>query len=74
MLDGLSYKSALERGFAMVRGEDGTIRRRAAQIASGEGLSLTFADGDVAAVASGTPAAGKPKSRGKPGGNQGSLF
>jgi len=74
VLEGLSYKSALNRGFALVRGEDGTIRRRVAQIASGEALSLNFADGDVAAVASGTPAPGKPKSRGKPSGNQGSLF
>jgi exodeoxyribonuclease VII large subunit len=74
VLEGLSYKSALDRGFALVRGEDGTIRRRASQIASGEGLSLTFSDGDVAAVATGTPASGKPKSRGKTSGNQGSLF
>jgi exodeoxyribonuclease VII large subunit len=74
VLEGLSYKSALDRGFALVRGEDGTIRRRAGQVASGEALSLTFADGDVSAVASGPPAAGKPKSRAKPSGNQGSLF
>jgi len=74
VLEGLSYRSALDRGFALVRGEDGTIRRRAAQVTSGEGLSLTFADGGVAAVASGTPAPGKSKSRGKTSGNQGSLF
>jgi exodeoxyribonuclease VII large subunit len=72
VLEGLSYKSALDRGFALVRGEDGKIRRRAAQVASGEGLSLTFADGDVGAVATGTPS--KPKSHGKPSGGQGSLF
>ncbi len=74
VLEGLSYKSALDRGFALVRAEDGTIRRRAAQVVSGEALSLTFADGDLTAVASGAPAPGKPKSRGKPSGNQGSLF
>jgi exodeoxyribonuclease VII large subunit len=74
VLDGVSYKGALERGFALVRGEDGSIRRRSEQVASGEALSLTFADGDVAAVASGPPAPGKSKSRGKPTGNQGSLF
>jgi exodeoxyribonuclease VII large subunit len=74
VLDGVSYKGALERGFALVRGEGGSIRRRAAQIPSGEVLSLTFADGDVAAVASGTAVLGKPKSRRKPSGNQGSLF
>jgi len=74
VLDGVSYKGALERGFALVRSEDGSIRRRAAQVASGETLSLTFADGDVAVLASGTAAPGKPKSRNKPSGNQGSLF
>jgi exodeoxyribonuclease VII large subunit len=72
VLEGLSYRSALDRGFALVRGEDGRIRRRAAQVAGGEGLSLTFADGDVGAVATGTPS--KPKPRGKPSGGQGSLF
>jgi exodeoxyribonuclease VII large subunit len=74
VIEGLSYKSALDRGFALVRGEDGTIRRRAGQVVSGEALSLAFADGDVAAVASGPAVMGKPKSRGKTGGNQGSLF
>jgi exodeoxyribonuclease VII large subunit len=72
VLEGLSYRSALERGFALVRGEDGKIKRRAAQVAGGEGLSLTFADGDVGVVATGTPP--KPKTRGKPSGGQGSLF
>ncbi|HVU20370.1 MAG TPA: exodeoxyribonuclease VII large subunit [Rhizomicrobium sp.] len=72
VLEGLSYRSALDRGFALVRGADGAIRRRAGQVASGEGLSLTFADGEVGAVATGTPP--KPKSRGKPSGGQGSLF
>jgi exodeoxyribonuclease VII large subunit len=72
ILDGVSHKGALERGFALVRGEDGRVRRRASQVAGGDILSLTFTDGNVAAVASGTP--GKPKSRGKPSGNQGSLF
>jgi exodeoxyribonuclease VII large subunit len=72
VLEGVSYRGALERGFALVRGEDGKVRRRAGQVASGEALSLSFADGEVAAVASGTPA--KPKPRGKPGGGQGSLF
>jgi len=73
VLDGVSYRGALERGFALVRGPDGRVRRRAAQVVSGEALSLTFADGDVGAVAAGAPATPKPRSRAKPGG-QGSLF
>jgi exodeoxyribonuclease VII large subunit len=72
VLDGVSYRGALERGFALVRGTDGAIKRRADQIASGEALSLTFVDGEVGAVAGGT--ASKPKPRGKPTAGQGDLF
>jgi exodeoxyribonuclease VII large subunit len=74
LLEGVSYKGALERGFALVRVEDGTIRRRASAVAGGEVLSLTFADGTVDAVAAGGAVPAKPKSRGKIPGNQGSLF
>ena len=73
VLEGTSYRSALERGFALVRGEDGKVRRRAAAIAAGERLTLSFADGEKAATADGTSA---PKTKAKPskGGGQGSLF
>jgi exodeoxyribonuclease VII large subunit len=74
VLEGVSYRSALERGFALVRGEDGTIRRRAAAVKHGEGLSVTFADGPIEAITTGGAASPKPKSRGKTPGNQGSLF
>jgi exodeoxyribonuclease VII large subunit len=74
LLGGVSYRGALERGFALVRGSDGRVRRRAAQVASGEALSLIFADGDIAAVADGTPSAPKPKAKPKAGGTQGDLF
>ncbi len=74
VLEGVSYRGALERGFALVRGADGTIHRRAASIAGGDALSLTFADGAVDAVAGGVPAVPKPKPRGKIPGSQGSLF
>ena len=73
VLEGTSYKSALERGFALVRGEDGTIRRRAAAVAPGEPLTLTFADGEKGATADGA-ATPKPKSRSKLPGGQGNLF
>ena len=73
VLEGTSYRSALERGFALVRGEDGHVRRRAASVAPGECLTLTFADGEQGAVADGT-AAPKPKSTPKKGVGQGSLF
>jgi exodeoxyribonuclease VII large subunit len=73
VLESSSYRSALERGFALVRGEDGKVRRRAGVIAVGERLTLTFADGEKSAVADGT-APPKPISRPKKGGGQGSLF
>ncbi len=70
VLDSVSHKSVLERGFALVRGEDGKVRRRAAAVKPGEALTLSFADGDTPAVAEGGPARGKAK---KPV-DQGSLF
>ncbi|MEI9992356.1 MAG: exodeoxyribonuclease VII large subunit [Rhizomicrobium sp.] len=72
VLESSSYRSALERGFALVRGEDGHVRRRAASVAPGERLTLTFADGEQGATSDGA-APPKPKTKPKPGG-QGSLF
>ena len=67
----VSHESVLERGFALVRGQDGTVRRRAAQIAGGEALTLTFGDGDAPAQAG----EAKPRpAKKKPGRDQGSLF
>jgi exodeoxyribonuclease VII large subunit len=71
ILDGISYRAVLERGFALVRGADGVVRRRAAQLKPGERLTLIFADGE--ARVSGGSAPVKPHAR-KPGGDQGSLF
>ncbi|MGA7674663.1 MAG: exodeoxyribonuclease VII large subunit [Rhizomicrobium sp.] len=74
VLDGVSHRAVLARGFALVRGADGTLRSRAAAIAPGEHLTLTFGDGEAGATADGH-AAPKSKSRGKsPGTPQGSLF
>ena len=72
VLDSLSYRAVLERGFALVRGADGTLRRRAAAVVQGEALSLTFGDGTVSAAA---VEGAKPKPKAKKGsGNQGDLF
>ena len=73
LLDALSYRKVLERGFALVRGEDSAVRRRADAIAPGESLTLTFADGEARAIAGeGAP---KPKTAKKtPPKDQGSLF
>ena len=74
VLDGISYRAVLERGFALVRGADGSVRRRAAAIAAGESLRLTFIDGEAPAVAGeGEPRPPRPAKR-KQGVDQGSLF
>lgn len=74
VLDSVSFRSVLERGFALVRSDDGTIRRRADVVVSGETLALTFADGVRTAVAAG-PAAAKMKKRSKKDADeQDSLF
>ena len=78
MLDSLSYRSALDRGFAVVRGSDGAIRRRADGVLAGEHLTLTFADGERGATADagkGGAHPAKPAPRpAKPGKGQGTLF
>jgi len=68
LIEGISYRAVLERGFALVRGEDGKVRRRAGALKSGEALTLTFADGESQAVAG-----AKPKAKKSPA-DQGSLF
>lgn len=78
VLDSVSYRSVLERGFVLVRGEDGKIRRRAAAVKAGESLALAFADGTAKATAEGSaektpPLPRKPSTGGKSGG-QGKLF
>ncbi|HEY5336766.1 MAG TPA: exodeoxyribonuclease VII large subunit [Rhizomicrobium sp.] len=76
ILESLSYKGVLERGFALVKGADGAIRRRADAIPAGERLTLTFVDGAREATAGGAPSAPTAiKSRAtKPSGGQGTLL
>jgi exodeoxyribonuclease VII large subunit len=69
VLESVSYRAVLDRGFALVKGE-GALKRRVADIKPGEPLTLTFSDGDVGATASGKPGGKRPP--GKPG--QGDLF
>lgn len=76
ILESVSYRSILDRGFALVRGNDGTLRRRAAEVTSGEALILTFTDESTSAVAVGPPRlplhrSGRPKKAPK---EQGDLF
>jgi exodeoxyribonuclease VII large subunit len=72
-LELISYRKVLERGFALVRGEGGAVRRRANAIVAGEALTLTFADGEARAVSGEDEAKLRPAKK-KAGTDQGSLF
>ena len=69
VLEGISYRGVLERGFVLVRDSQGNIRRRAAGIKAGESLQLVFTDGEKPVRAEGAAPRGK-----KSGPDQGSLF
>jgi exodeoxyribonuclease VII large subunit len=90
LLNALSHRGVLARGFALVRDLDGRPLRQAAAVSAGMGLDIEFADAHVRALAQGSSAAGVgkatagkpeaspvPKPRGRRGGGdsgQGSLF
>ena len=63
LLQTLGYHNVLSRGFALVRGEDGAMLRRAAEVKPGSALDIEFADGHVEAHADG--AARKPEPEAK---------
>lgn len=46
ILEGLSYHSALKRGFVMVRDMQGATIMRASDVMASQDMTLTFADGD----------------------------
>ncbi|WP_020177562.1 exodeoxyribonuclease VII large subunit [Methylopila sp. M107] len=70
LIHNLSHVGVLDRGYALVTRSDGALISRAAAVAHGQALSLTFADATVAATATGTaaPASETPpaRSRAKP--------
>ncbi|WEX88445.1 exodeoxyribonuclease VII large subunit [Sinorhizobium garamanticum] len=84
VLQSLSYRNVLKRGFALVRDAAGQPVKQAAAVAPGMALSLEFSDGSVSAVAGeggAPPSPQEPKKRsprspepasGPP--KQGSLF
>jgi exodeoxyribonuclease VII large subunit len=76
VLESVSYRAVLARGFALVRGTEGRVRRRAASVTAGERLKLTFADGDAAVIADPTarPSMAKRRFTGGKAGGQGDLF
>jgi exodeoxyribonuclease VII large subunit len=78
MLESLSHKSVLARGFVMVHREDGTLVRAAKDLSPGDEIELTFADERQRAVIDPARAPStepqKPRPKPKPGGSQGDLF
>jgi exodeoxyribonuclease VII large subunit len=76
LLDAYSYQGVLDRGYALVRDADGKVVRTKSATSSGQGVSLTFADGEVGAVIAGKIAP-KPKrksTKATPAKNQADLF
>jgi exodeoxyribonuclease VII large subunit len=51
ILQSLSYKNVLKRGYAVIRDENGQPLTRAEQVAAGQALAIQFADGNIAATA-----------------------
>jgi exodeoxyribonuclease VII large subunit len=78
LLSSLSHRSVLERGFAIVRGGEGQMLRAVAQVVSDAVLDIEFADGHVAARATGGTAglgpSRAPGVRPPVAAKQGSLF
>lgn len=80
LLDTLSYKSVLARGFALVTRADGGVVRSVASLSTGEAVRIGFSDGERSAVISdatevATGASAKKRRTGAgEGGDQGSLF
>ena len=61
LLEAYSYQGVLARGYALVSDENGVVIRSKDSAKSGEGVTLTFHDGDRQAVMGGGGAAPKPK-------------
>lgn len=75
LLETLSYHSVLARGYALVQNADGAVVSSKDAAGPGEGLKLTFADGELAVTVGGAPAPRRKSP--KPGpdeGTQESLF
>jgi exodeoxyribonuclease VII large subunit len=74
LLETLSHKATLERGFAIVTGPDRRLINRRDGVSSGDELQIAFVDGAVAAIVAGTPSPqAKPKPKQKQPG-QADLF
>ncbi|MBN9307898.1 exodeoxyribonuclease VII large subunit [Devosia sp.] len=74
LLEAVSYKNILDRGFAVVTDLDGRIVKHAAQVNPGDPLHVQVSDGTIGVTVGGAPGPRK-RIRPPPGeDNQGSLF
>jgi exodeoxyribonuclease VII large subunit len=73
LLETLSHRSVLARGFALVTTPSGAVVRRAEGLTPGDAVRLTFADGAADAVIGGDGGA-SAKKKARPTSGQGSLF
>ena len=73
LLDTLSYRSVLARGYAVVKDMDGNLVHHREGLAPGEQLAVEFHDGEVGVTVSGSPAV-RPRKPRSDGGTQESLF
>ena len=80
MLQSLSYRNVLKRGYALVRDEEGAPVKGAAGLGPGRAIAIEFVDGTVEAVtgSGGSTPPRKKVAKGeaeeKPASRQGSLF
>lgn len=49
MLESMSFKSVLARGYAVVRGADGQLIANKKALKTGQDITITFDDGDAKA-------------------------
>lgn len=75
LLETLSYRSVLARGYALVQDEKGDVVTEAASLKPGDAVRLSFADGEVGANVAGAPPVRRKVSRSSSDdGSQESLF
>jgi exodeoxyribonuclease VII large subunit len=66
ILQSLSYKNVLKRGYAVIRDEENRTLTRAEAVSSGMFVSMEFADGRVSAVTTDETGAASPTERSAP--------
>lgn len=75
LLDAYSYQGVLERGYVLLQNEEGEVVRSKGKVKAGEGVTLTFADGQRKAVIDGAvKKTTKPAPKKTPATPQGDLF